>query len=288
MNKPTLFPLILLLCIICCHIPQKTYAEPFKIVGLGDSFMASTFSNSSGFRAAKDVPELSVKSAPRDISWIQKILFKMTSWPQYSFACGEKINSHYTKMKKYISDVECHNLAVPGDRSVDLSSFQCPKAAEMKPDYMIIEIGFNNIFNADKPEQIASAREFEFDIRKCIEQVRLKGNPYIVLIPLPDISDIRELIGDKKTIWWVTSKTIWNIAEFAPIVTDGEYKKEVSGKIAEYNEVLFKLQKEYGERVYFNRKCANVKIKPEHISRIDSLHPSKVGHEFMSDCSFPF
>ena len=256
------------------------------MVALGNSFSAGTFANSDGF---KPEPQFGIMSAPRDVSWIHKVMFKMTAWPEYSFSTGKKINSHYVKLNK-IFNVKMNpvNIAVPGDMVEQVALYQAPQVLGMSEvGYVTIEIGYNDVCRADTPDQMTSVKDFESWLRRAIEIMGV-DHKLIVLAPLADITVLPKIIGGRRTLFVIKTETMWKIHKFCPIVTDGLYVKEVRQRIAEYNKVLEKVASEDSVHFAFRKDAANYQPSAQDVSMWDGFHPSKKGHQKMSDLSFPF
>ncbi len=242
---------------------------------MGDSISYGTFAN-SGVKGL-------VIEKPKPEPWYRQWLFKLTAFPQNNWACGTNVNSHLMKLRKSFPDQtwECNNLSVPGSTIEDVASLQAPKAVSYKPDYLLIEIGGNNICHADTPAQMTSVYTMALNLKSILDQVK-DGNRAIMIVGLPDISALHEVLKDKHNIIGLSANRVWGIMHECDIATNGKYVKEIRQRVAEYN-LLF--QSFATGTVLFGKGTANIKFAPGDISAIDLFHPSKQGQQMLSDAN---
>jgi lysophospholipase L1-like esterase len=64
--------------------------------------------------------------------------------PEYSYSCGEKIESFAKLLEKDNNQIECFNLSVSGATSTDVIQNQIPEADKYNPYYVVMTVGGND------------------------------------------------------------------------------------------------------------------------------------------------
>jgi lysophospholipase L1-like esterase len=196
--------------------------------------------------------------------------------PRYSFATGDKVNSHCSRLKRDFGSFECKNFAVSGSKIEDLYLDQVPKIVDYNPDYVLIEIGANNACSSNP----ISGQIF-YNTFANIAADLYKSQRAVVVTSVPDIMSLLA-ISDRRGIIGLKAKKIWKI--FGSCKSVLQDKNDISGIIKDYNDALKDISKSYG--FYY----ADITFPLDHtlVSNIDFFHPSRKGHELLAAMSYPF
>lgn len=136
-------------------IPAPAPAKEITIVALGDSLT----------QAANPSTEL------------------IGDHPEYSYSCGDKIESLKKLKEKEGLEVNCYNLSKSGARSDQVLAEQVPGAKSYNPDLVVMTIGGNDAM------QGVSNTNFKNNLAKIIESF---PNSKILIGNIPNLEEFRK------------------------------------------------------------------------------------------------
>lgn len=250
-------------------------AEPFKVGALGDSITFSTLSGSGGF-------ELKGVDKPRlKLSFWDKLLFKVTAWPEYSWATGssEKVNSICSRFKKMFDSVECKNFSVPGERASGVVKWQLPELLKFDPDVVTIEIGPNDLSNGTDPESFSSS------IKQILSGLNGRKRQ-IIVVAIADVTSI-QAVRNETAATFVKCSTMWKWLNINPKFTDPKLADASRDTLRKYNKALKEASALY-TNVYYTNKVEMFKFTPDLIGKYDCFHPNIKGQAFLAEAAWPF
>lgn len=231
----------------------------FKMAAMGNSISAGVWASSS-FVDKK--------------TWKHKLAEK----PRYNFATGDKVNSHCSRLNADFGNFECRNFAISGSKIEDLYFVQLPRVLEYNPDYVVIEIGSNNVC-ADTPLTPLMFYHAMLDIAAELH----RDGRLVVVVGIPDVTYLSSF-ANKRGILGLKAKALWKFFEHCEaILLRGENRTQLT---IEYNNSLRKVSEAYG--FYFAENVANMKFDTSLISKIDFFHPNRKAHELLASLSYPF
>ncbi len=161
-------------------------------------------------------------------------------------------------------EFEFINRGISGNRVVDLYARIKNDIINLKPDYMSIMIGVNDVWHEIGHQNGVSAKKYEKIYDMLLEEVKevLPEIKIMILEPyvLPESATVGELEdgGDKYELFR----------------KETELRAKISKKLAEkYNLVFIPLQEKFHELA---------KIQPVSYWVADGVHPTNFGHEFIA------
>lgn len=229
--------------------------HPFVIGILGDSI-------STGYNAASPGDNLSH-------SWASGV------------NSGEQGASHFTRLKRVMPtfDVQARNVAVAGARASDLAA-QLGRLLPTKPDYVTLLIGANDITQWLFGEYGLSLQQFSTYVQTTIERlIEVNQRVMILLVAVPDQSQavnhmLRRGSGQ----------------EFATQLSASPYLRQLTEAYREravrLNRALEEIATKFPGQVRFARSVAHARFSGEHLSHLDSYHPSVKGQQLLADLSW--
>jgi lysophospholipase L1-like esterase len=240
----------------------QAYGKPYVMGALGDS--VSTATNSTG--------------------WGDKLRSSWSTGTSFGDSLGE---SHFQKLQKIYgkSEVKAYNKAVSGSESSDLGN-QIQGLSPYNPDYVTILMGGNDLCHMPishlRAKNIAVVDQLEENMAKGITTlVKQNQNIKILLVPIPDLIQVREL-GQAKGCQW-----IWDLFQVCkPILpsqrTPGE-RANFAAILKEANQRLVQLAGRFPENVRIDPSIGDMDFEPDHISSRDCFHPSGAGQAFLAE-----
>lgn len=166
---------------------------------------------------------------------------------------------------EFPGDFEFLNRGISGNRVVDLYARIKSDIINLKPDYMSIMIGVNDVWHEINMQNGVDADKFEIiydmlisDVIKALPDIKIMIiEPYV----LPESATVGELEDGRDKYEVFRSEVL--------------KRAEVSKRIADkYNLVFLPLQQKLDELT---------KIQPAVYWVYDGVHPSNIGHEFIAN-----
>jgi lysophospholipase L1-like esterase len=249
------------LCAFLC-----TNAFAYRMAAIGDSI-------TSGVMAASD-------GASFNGDFFKDVLKWLVTNPAYNYATGTKLNSHCERLNYDFGNFECRNFAEPSTTIEEMYLYQLPKVIDYDPDYVTFFGGANDICRGTP----LSPRMF-YNIVSTVAYELQRNNRAVVLVGIPDITHLYDYRHNKGLLG-LRCKTLWKITNNCPNITNGKNLNATRNIIAQYNNALKDIAKEYG--YYFAEKSANMKFEVDLISKIDCFHPSYKAHQLLASDTYPF
>lgn len=103
--------------------------------------------------------------------------------PEYSYACGDKIESLAKLKEKEGYEVNCYNLAESGARSDQVLKQQVPEAVDYQPDFVVMTVGGNDATGG------VSTAVFKENVAKIIDNF---PNSKILIGNIPNLDEFRK------------------------------------------------------------------------------------------------
>lgn len=152
----------------------------------------------------------------------------------------------FEAIKKELKTVNFHNFGTSGARVRDLLAYQVERAIALKPDLIIISVGFNDIARKTR------LSEFEKDFLMLLKMLSQKTNAVIVVNNIPDISLAPSISFFRK----ILGKFLVN-----------KFNKKIERYVLEMEAILIDIYSQ----------TRTLKGHKELVSN-DGLHPSDIGH----------
>ena len=190
----------------------------------------------------------------------------------YSWATGEKINSHATRLKEN-HEVTVDNLAVAGS-TIDGVMTQIDSYLNQGkiPDYVTFSVGANDLCHAD-----FDIDKFEDSLWSAVSMIKLENeNAKIVLLAVPNIVEAYNLVKHERfcRVMWQKFNVCHRLVTEEPSKTLTQWhdiNKAIGNVASEFNDV---------------RVTSEGSMKREHISDYDCFHPSAAGQEEIARVSW--
>ena len=169
-------------------------------------------------------------------------------YPQNAWSTGTNttVNSHYLRLVALNPAIggAAYNLSVSGARMTDLAS-QMQQAAAVRPDYMTVLIGGNDICT-DTEAEMTSVTDFRAQFEAAMAALRA-GSPdtHVYVVSIPRVLGLWELFRND---WW--ARFVWSAGDICqsllanPTSTqaaDVQRRARVAERNVDYNQALFEL-----------------------------------------------
>lgn len=248
--------------------------EKINVVVYSDSMGAGVFAGSDGIRT-KDV-----EYADREGSLFRKFLLWAVEDHGSNWATGDVDYSIVSRIKRLGFSVDAFNASLSGATASDVVNSEIPKVSawikNKEKNLAIVFIGGNDICDTGV-EGITSSDSFSESYKIIADNV--KDYNAKVFVPLPDLTALYEL-KDKRCFLGFKCSKIWEFTKNCLNITRNQNLPLISSKIMEYNEII-KREADRVNAMYIN-EVDMYRFRKEHVSRIDSFHPSRDGQELIS------
>jgi lysophospholipase L1-like esterase len=261
------FSFILLLTLIGGLVPRAADAStalplPSSMAAVGDSI---TQAASTGGSLGADAPQ--------------------NSW---STGTSSTVNSHYLRLQAEGAALSATNLSVSGAKVAGLRA-QMDKAVAIKPDYLTVLIGGNDLCTPTV-DDMTLPDDFRADFVTAMNTLTTGSsgtNVYVVSIP-----EVWQLWNLFKNSFW--ARSVWSSASICqsllanPTSTqpaDELRRQEVRDRNAAYNFILADVCSDYARCRFDNEVVFNTQLAKSDVSG-DYFHPSASGQARLSDVSW--
>jgi lysophospholipase L1-like esterase len=173
---------------------------------------------------------------------------------------------------------ECENFAVSGSTAEDVLAFQIGQAVLQNPNYLVLEVGSNDLCDDNPPHPT----QFN-DTYRAIARMAQKPGRAVVVVPIPNIIHLRNF-SNMRGVLGMKAKTIWKkLGVCKDILVDGEDRTQL---LSEYNLIIRKIADDFG--FYFNDELVGYKFPSTMINGWDFFHPNIIGQMFLAEKTYPF
>jgi lysophospholipase L1-like esterase len=200
---------------------------------------------------------------------------------EHSWATGDSDSSHLQRLRRRFTelDVRAVNTAFNGARAADLRG-QVDRLVQSEPDYVTMMIGANDLVRWLTGEYGVMLDQYVDDVRGAIKRlVDVNPRVMIVLSAVPDQSQVLDLIGNRQGALERAAAYLNTVAgaAFAKLMV-GIYKE----RSVRLNRALADVAQRHSGNVRFCGGIATARFSGEHLSPIDSYHPSVQGQQLLA------
>ncbi len=192
--------------------------------------------------------------------------------------------SHLTRLRRLFPalDVRAVNVAVAGARATDLAA-QAERLLPWQPDYVTLLIGANDLTDWLTGDYRSRLLAFEANVQATVRRL-VAGNPRLMLlvVAIPDQARIVSLLAGRRFGA--------EIQAYLNSLTDNPQLKAVMAIYRErwtaMNQVLERVSREHPANARFAPSAAGAAFTGEHLSPLDSYHPSVAGQRLLADVTW--
>ena len=210
---------------------------------------------------------------------------------QMSWATGtaEDLDSHWQRL-----DVDSrgrnHNLAVSGARVTGLAS-QVRAAIQVRPDYVTVLIGANDVCTADEAA-MTPVEEFAGEFDAAIGALA-RGLPEarILVLSIPDLARLWQVGKDRpdvRRVWESYGVCQSMLANPTDMSAPARARRDrVRGRIQAYNAAMAATCERHAAQCRHDRNAVfDYRFDLEHVSTVDYWHPSKRGQATLAQVAW--
>lgn len=193
--------------------------------------------------------------------------------------------SHAARLKAVIPNVrfELHNAAVAGSKATDLRP-QVSRVVPLKPDYVTLLIGANDLVQWTGSTR-ALVATFSAEVEAATKRL-VEANPRVMIFVagIPNQAHLLELA--------LSSKGLPGFERFAYLVPYlsppmiAPLRAAYLERWEALNEVLADLARRHPGNVRYGGRVALSKFAAEHLSPLDSYHPSSAGQKLLAELTW--
>lgn len=278
---------------VYCAAPS--YAAPptrYLMANLGDSITAASLADTRLVSRASNL-------TPREIE--EKALYQNKD--TYSWASGKRINSHFMRMKEYMTrnglgTIDVLNAAIPGKETDNLEAQATKVVEKVRTDrsvlkYVTLLIGANDVCSSESPVGTPNDKFYAGMMKGLAKLAEIQqADPIRILMPgMPRIPDLGfpRILEQRTTLGMTCKKARDQILKFCnPMTvwsTESEYRQRravVEGK----NDLLRQVARDANERypnldIHYTDAVWNWELTPS-VLAIDCFHPSQDGQSLLS------
>jgi len=283
--------------------PSSVYKTPESMAALGDSMSAGVLAPFSRKSAWSPIHHLGILL--NTVEFLASSNRESFAFRQYSWATGEEISSHATRLKRFHPGLLVGNFSKPSAYTGDLlgqidemMDWSMKKTWKVIPDYVTLLIGHNDLC-ADDMSGVLSVAGFSTKIRDSLGLLlrKSRGNERILVMPLSRIDKIVELSAKARLFplpKMGSCEAMWKVAPLCPTLTQTHSPKErkaLSQRLREFNRVLSnevsRARSVYGDRVRIAEKIAKQEPHPDLLA-IDCFHPNIKAQKILSEDSWAY
>jgi lysophospholipase L1-like esterase len=190
--------------------------------------------------------------------------------PSHSWATGDAgVGSHKVRLERIFPNLEVIpvNHAVAGARA-DALAGQVSQLLTSAPDYVTLLIGANDLTSwLMAGEYGAALQRFKSDVESAVRRL-VAANPRVMILlsAVPDQARVLRLVLPQALV-----PTLANI-----------YRE----RWERANQALAAIAAAFPANVRFVAKTSLLKFSPEHLSPLDSYHPSVAGQKLLADVTW--
>ena len=206
----------------------------------------------------------------------------------YSWATGSatdgRLKSHWQRLQLALphAKVEALNLAFHGARATDLSA-QLQRLEGRRPDYVTLLIGANDLMQWLMLSDVNSVLlSFKANVERCL-QLLIEKNPrvMIVLSSIPDQARVLELRLKQANLPDQFSRLLAAQPQMLEPL-----RRQYHNRWERANAALAAVASAHPAQVRFVAKTTKFLFEAEHLSALDSYHPSILGQQLLADLTW--